>query len=386
MAFEADIRIWPGSSSFTTGSTPFGYYDTESSFQSDIDKFAEWSALRLGYPIQNVELVDVNFYAAYEDAISKYGTLISLFNARDNLINVSGLPTSSLSLESQYVQPTLSGVFRLAKQYASEAGVGGLLTYYTGSITLTPDVQVYNFKDTSSVSIERGNFNTDIFTIRKIFHNAFPGANVDTLNVYGDYSLLNEFGWQGTTAGNENILMPLNYDLIRVQAIEMSDQVRGSTYSFQLTSDRIWIFPVPQEELTLHFQYTLDSEILNTNISGSGTGKITDISNIPYGNLTYTTINDLGKDWIRRYGLSLAKETLGIIRSKYASIPVGDGEVTLNGTDLLSQASAEQEALVTELKELLESTSRQAQLERKQAEAAALQDQLMKVPLTIYVR
>ena len=117
MAFEPMIYIWPGSSSFTTGSTPFGFYDTDASFRTDCDKFATWAAQRLGYPITNIELVDLNFYASFEDAVSKYGTLISLFNARDNLINVSGLPTSSLDLQSQYIQPTLAGVFKLAKQY-----------------------------------------------------------------------------------------------------------------------------------------------------------------------------------------------------------------------------------------------------------------------------
>lgn len=384
MAFEPAINIWPGSSSFTTGSTPFGFYDSDASFQGDCDKFASWAANRLGYPITNIELVDINFYAAFEDAVSKYGTLISLFNARDNLINVSGLPTSSLDLQSQYIQPTLVGVFKLAKQYANEVGAGGNLTYYTGSIALTTGRQVYNFKDTSSVSLEKGNFNSDSFTIRKIFHNAFEGANVDPLNITGEYGLLRDFGWEGTTG--ESILMPLNYDLIKVQAVEMSDQIRGSAYSFQLTNDRLWIFPIPTENLTLRFNYTLDSEILDSNISGSMSGLISDISNIPYSNLSYAVINDLGKDWIKRYALSLVKETLGLIRGKYSSLPFGDTEITLNSADLITQATTEQENLLTELRELLESTSRQAQLERKQAESDALQNQLMKAPLPIYVR
>lgn len=384
MAFEPAINIWPGSSSFTTGSTPFGFYDSDTTFQSDCDKFASWAANRLGYPITNIELVDINFYAAFEDAISKYGTLISLFNARDNLINVSGLPTSSLELQSQYIHPTLVGVFKLAKQYANEVGAGGNLTYYTGSVALTTGRQVYNFKDTSSVSLEKGNFNSDSFTIRKIFYNAFEGANVDPLNITGEFGLLQDFGWEGTTG--ESILMPLNYDLIKVQAIEMSDQIRGSAYSFQLTNDRLWIFPIPTENLTLRFNYTLDSEILDSNLSGSMNGLISDISNIPYSNLSYAVINDLGKDWIKRYALSLVKETLGLIRGKYSSLPFGDTEITLNSADLITQATTEQENLLTELRELLESTSRQAQLERKQAESDALQNQLMKAPLAIYVR
>lgn len=388
MAFEPVINIWPGSSSFTTGSTPYGYYDTDAQFQTDADRFASMAAIRLGYPITNIELIDENFYAALEDATSKYGTMVSLFNVRDNLINVSGLPTGSVDLTSQYVTPTLFGVFRLARQYANEAGVGGDLVYYTGSITLQPNIQVYSFKDTGSVSIERGDFNNDIFTIRKIFHESFDANHVDALNIYSDYGMLAQFGWQGTTG--ESVVMPLNYDILRVQAIELSNQIRRSSYSFQLNGDRLRIFPIPQEELTLYFQYTLDSELLDANegsgSAGAGDGIISDISNIPYTNLTYSTINDLGKDWIKRYALAECKEMLGLVRAKYSTIPFGNAEVTLNGESLITNAQAEMELLMTELKEMLESTSRQAQLERKQAESDAMQSQLMKVPLKIYVR
>ena len=55
------IPIWPGSSSFTTGSTPFGFYDSDTEFTSSIDKVSSWCARRLGYPIVNVELQDINF-------------------------------------------------------------------------------------------------------------------------------------------------------------------------------------------------------------------------------------------------------------------------------------------------------------------------------------
>ena len=76
---------------------------------------------------------------------------------------------------------------------------------------------------------------------------------------------------------------------------------------------------------------------------------------------------------------------LGNVRGKYSSIPIPNSEITLNGTDLLSAAQTEKDALVTELKEMLDSMSRQAQLERKQAEADALQSQMNKMPLKIYI-
>ena len=39
----AKIPIWPGSSSFSMGDTPFGFYDDDADFQADIDKVATWA-------------------------------------------------------------------------------------------------------------------------------------------------------------------------------------------------------------------------------------------------------------------------------------------------------------------------------------------------------
>ena len=115
------------------------------------------------------------------------------------------------------------------------------------------------------------------------------------------------------------------------------------------------------------------------------TGTISDYSNVPYENVVYENINSVGRQWIRRYTLALAKEMLGYIRGKYSSLPIPNAEITLNGSDLISAATTEKEGLITELKEILDTMSRQAQLERKQAEAEALQSQFNKMPMKIYI-
>jgi C4-type Zn-finger protein len=106
---------------------------------------------------------------------------------------------------------------------------------------------------------------------------------------------------------------------------------------------------------------------------------------VPYEDVTYGNINAVGKQWIRRYTLALAKEMLGYVRGKYSALPIPNADVTLNGSDLTSAAQTEKEGLITELKEILDTMSRQAQLERKQAEADAMQQQMNKIPLKIYI-
>ena len=86
-----------------------------------------------------------------------------------------------------------------------------------------------------------------------------------------------------------------------------------------------------------------------------------------------------------RYALALAKEMLGAIRAKFSSIPIPGADVTLDGSDLRNEASAEKETLLTELKEMLESTSRKALMEARKEESEFLEETLNRVPRPIYI-
>ena len=101
--------------------------------------------------------------------------------------------------------------------------------------------------------------------------------------------------------------------------------------------------------------------------------------------MSYRFINDVGKQWVRKYGLALSKELLGIIRSKYGAIPIPNAETSLDGDTLRSEASAEKETLISQLREMLEQTSRKALLEADKDEAEFLQEKLQKVPYPIYI-
>lgn len=386
----SDPIIYAGSASFFPGDTPFGFYDYDPQFQVDAEHMANYCARRLGYPIVEVELNELQFFTAFEAAITEYGNQVNTYSARDNILNLTGFNTGSNTLGQKYVEPNLRGVFRLAKQYGSEVGSGGTLTWYTGSIALTADKQVYDL--ITDATIETGSFATDAFTIRKVFHDA-PPSIIRYFDPYagtglGTQQFMDQFGWGGFSPAVNFMMMPMHYDLLRIQAIEFNDQIRRSGYSFQLTNNRIRIFPIPQGDLTLWFNYTLDDEAAPGGIGGGGTeanGKITDHSNIPYGRLTYRYVNEIGRQWIRKYTLALCKEMLGYVRGKHQTIPVPDADTTMNSADLISAAENEKTQLVEELREMLDQMSRQAQLERKQAEADVLAQHLAKVPLKIYI-
>ena len=383
-----NIPIWAGSSSFFPGDTPFGLYDIDTVFQGDAVKVADWCAKRLGYPLTDIELQPVNFFACFEEAVSEYGAQVNTYNSRDNMLNLYGSATGS-NLSGQKVSANFGGLIELAEEYGTEAGSGGNVTYFTGSLTVSKSQQIYDLTDSSIVTLESGTAGTDAIEIKRLYHEA-PPAIVKYFDPFvgtglGTQQMLDNFGFGGMSPGVSFMMMPLYYDLSRFQAIEFNDQIRKSAYTFELINNRIKFFPIPNGSnfTKVYFQYILKSD--RSNPLKNNIGSISDFSNVPYNNVTYKNINDVGKQWIRKYTLALAKEMLGFIRGKYSSLPIPNAEVTLNGSDLLSAGQTEKEALITELKDTLDTMSRQAQLERKQAESDALLQQMNKIPLKIYI-
>ena len=155
-----NIPIWAGSSSFFPGDTPFGLYDNDVKFQSDVDKVSDWCAKRLGYPITDIELQPLNFFACFEEAISEYGAQVNTYNIRDNMLNLYGSATGS-NLSGQKVSPNFGGLVELAEEYGTEAGSGGNVTYFTGSVSMSKSTQIYDLTGSSIVSLESGTAGTD---------------------------------------------------------------------------------------------------------------------------------------------------------------------------------------------------------------------------------
>jgi len=385
----AQESIWPGSgSAITTGSnsTPFGLYDADTNFQSDAPKFATWCARRLGYPIMSVELQDTQFYACFEESISEYSAQVNQFNIKDNLLTMQGQPTGS-NVTHKKITPTFGRTITLAKQYGTEVGVGGDVDIKKGSISVTSGSQEYDLNATFAEASESGN----AIEIKRVYYESTPAMqrffDPYATTGYGTINMVEGFGFGDYSPAVSFTLMPLYEDLLRVQAIELNDSIRKSAYSFTLTNNKLRVFPDPEENRRLYFDYVVTSDRdnpLQTEYSGSA-DVVSDFSNARFDFMTYSKINDVGKQWIRKYGLALSKELLGIIRSKYGSIPIPNADTTLDGDTLRSEASAEKETLVTQLREMLEQTSRKALLEADKDEAEFLQEKLQKVPYPIYI-
>ena len=378
--------IWPGSGSAVSGNTPFGLYDDDSTFQSDSPKFAKWCAQRLGYPIMAIELQDTQFYTCFEESITEYSSQVNQFNIRENLLSLRGQATGS-NVTHKRVTPNLADAIRISEQYGTEAEVGGTVDFKSGSISVASGSQVYDLNALWAAPSESG----QAIEIRKVFYQETPAVH-RYFDPYagtgaGSYNMLDSFGWGGMTPAVQFMMMPIYAELLRMQAIEFNDQIRKSAYTFELRNNKIRIFPNPTTSYKLWFEYIVKADRdnpLQTQFSGSS-DVVSDFSNVPYDNMQYQYINDVGKQWIRKYGLALSKELLGMVRSKYGSIPVPNAETTLDGDTLRGEATTEKEFLVAQLRENLEASSRKMMLEADSEESTRLQEKLQKVPLPIYI-
>jgi hypothetical protein len=205
-------------------------------------------------------------------------------------------------------------------------------------------------------------------------------------------NLIDEFGFGSFSPAAQFVLMPIFEDLLRIQAIEFNDQIRKSTFTFNIVNGKIRVFPIPSSinlvrYSNLYFDYFVRDEFVqnSTSVSPSSPAVVSDYSNIRYDFIQYSRINDVGKQWIRKYTLALAKELLGAVREKYSTVPIPGSEISLDGAALRSEAVQEKEFLVTQLRENLEDLSRKNQFEAKAAEADQTQQMLQKIPLMIYV-
>ncbi len=385
-----------------TGPTPYGTYDTDISFVSESVDVCKWTARRLGHPVMQLEFSSGSIWACFEEAVSEYSLHINNYNMKNWLWDSYGADTkksgsqwsnagaSSNTMGTGSIQPThghLGTAFYLSKQYGETANVGGEITLHTGSISLSTSKQVYDLQTESNISSSHTGKRLEIQRVFNMgpsaitrFYDPFAGS-------FEQRNMLDAFGMSNVAPAVTYIMRPISHDISRAQAIETNDLIRKSAYSFELVNNKLRIFPRPasaDEGDKIWFHYYVRDEQVSTTRS-STINKVTDPSNIPYKFITYNEINAAGRQWIRKYTLALAKELLGIIRSKYAALPLPNGEISMDGEALKAEGREEKTMLLEELKEFLDSVTLSERSRAEADTAEANQQLLARSPLQIYI-
>lgn len=410
--------LWEDSLIDTTpvsGSTMFGYYDSDSQFVEHAKRAAKWCVRRLGYPVMDVELSADMLYSCYEEAVTEYSSQVHQFTIRENLINLQGQPSKGSSnytnFSEQLINPSFHRVIEISENYGMEVGVGGNVRWKKGYIDTEPGKQDYDLNKLWADVSE----SAEAIEIKRIYHQEPVAFGYGISGVYNAPGLLgsagagqtigtlSEFGWEGMAAGGMTAtglsytIRPLYEDLLRMQTIELNFQIRRSGYGFQLRGNNLRLFPVPMGSFRMWFEYILKKDRISGYSSGSNPHEYvvsgsnipdsitTNLADAPYENMRFSNINDPGRRWILKYMLSCAKGELGEIRSKYTEIPIPNSTIVLNGDQLKSESDEEKRQLIEELREDLERTSTQTQLEIQASNTENISTTLKQIPLKIYV-
>jgi hypothetical protein len=374
----------------TISPTPFGFFDSDSDFQVEADAMVTFVKRKLGDDILSVELTKKQVWACFEEAMCEYGSLINKYQIKSQLANLLGFPTGTLEgFEQRFPRENLEFMLRRAEPYAMEAGLGGSYDSVSGSIQLVKDQQDYDIyetlKDDNGNLIFSSSLNTSSskMKIMEVFHFSPQAAYRFFDSTSAINYLNNEFSFESFTPETVFYVLPVFEDILRGGQLDLSNRVRRSNYTYKIVGKNIRIFPEPTQDdpkkLWIRVQFAPDP--MNPGIDDPGIYGVSNMSNVPFGNLQFSKINSVGRQWVRQYTLALAKELLGLVRNKFSSVPIPGGDLTLNGGDLISQGREEKESLKTKLAEMLEELTYSKMLEDEAGAADSLTNILKKIPI-----
>jgi len=376
----------------TTNPTPFGFFNDESEFKTEADNIVVFVKRKLGDDVLSVELTKKQIWGNLEEAALEYGSILNQYQAKSQLVQFLGMPTgSNLSgSEGKYPRENLDYLTRFAEPYSFEAGVGGSYNMMSGSIDLEKGRQDYDIydelKDGQGNLVVSSSMNSAPRTkvqINEVFHFSPQAAYrfFDTTSAIN--YLNNEFSFESFTPETIFYVLPVFEDILRAGQLDLSNRIRRSNYSYEVIGTKIRIFPMPTKDdpKKLFIRVRFFSDPLNPAYTDETIDGVSNLSDLPFGNLQYNRINSIGRQWIRQYSLALSREQLGLIRSKFASIPIPNANLSLNGTDLVAQGREDKTTLISQLKEMLDTMTYDKLMEVAAARAESIQKQLKYVPM-----
>jgi len=376
----------------TTSPTPFGFFDSDSVFQIEADALVTFVKRKLGDDILSVELTKKQIWATFEESFCEYGSIINQYQAKSQLANLLGGATGSMSgSEAKFPRENFEFMLRRAEPYAMDAGLGGSYNTLSGSITVIKGIQDYDLyadlklDDGTTLFENAKNSPKTKLKILEVFHEAPSNAYrfFDT-NSSTNY-LANEFSFESYTPETIFHILPIFEDVLRGGMLDMSTRVRRSNYSYKVQGTKLRIYPKPTgdpvkpKKIWIRVGYSPDP--LNPSYDDTSIYGVSNLSNVPYGNLSYDKINSIGRQWIRQYTLASSKELLGLIRSKFGSVPIPGGDLSLNGGDLVSQGREDKQSLKEKLAEMLEELTYSKMLEDEAAASENLTRILKNIPI-----
>mgnify|MGYP001309124898 CR=1 FL=1 len=369
-----------------TNPTPFGFYDDETDFQTEADNIVTFVKRKLGDDILSVELTKKQIFGNFEESVLEYSSILNQYQAKSQLINYLGFSTGSVmsGSEEKFPRENLEYLSRFSEPYAMEAGIGGSYNFVSGTLSLEKNRQDYDLY--TELKDSNGNVIFDDtkgkLRVCEVYHYNPQAAYrfFDTTSAIN--YLNNEFSFESFTPETIFYVLPVFEDILRAGQLDISNRVRRSNYSYKVVGTKIRIYPIPttdSKQIWIRVRQYPDPN--SPSYKDASIHGVSNMGNLPFGNIQFSKINSIGRQWIRQYCLALSTEQLGYIRSKFGSIPIPNGEVGLNGGDLINNGRSDRDALKTKLTEMLETMTYDKLIELQAQRAENLNKQLKYIPV-----
>lgn len=390
----------------TINPTPFGFFDDDPEFQAEADGMVTFVKRKMGDDVLSVETTKKQIWGCFEEACCEYSRLIHQMRIQSELANLLGLPTGS-NITNVYPRQTLEFLIRMAEPYGSMAGVGGSYDLTLSYIDLEFGRQDYNIYTELKVASgqQAGSLVVDTqpsgslgkIRIFEVFHFEPLAAQTFLLNASNMTNFLaTNFNYESYVNSTVFYVLPVFEDVLRRGMLETAHRVRRSHYSYQIIGSKLRIYPIPSSTAAVGKLYMTvapyqQNPLLDSTSGVSGSisyedntlNGISGPNNVPFDNLPFSSITQPGRQWIRQMTLALCRELLGLIRSKFDTVPIPNAELKLNGTDLVQQGREDKEKLMDQLKEFLLELTREKLVEREVNISENLQKQLRTVPMPL---
>ena len=383
-------------------SLAIGHYTGSAAFLLGAKAQVAYTYKRLGGDILDIELTAKNVYNHYEEAVLEYSYIVNLHQARNALGSALGGPTGSFDHKGEitsgdgvslkYPKFQFDYAFRTADKFSSEALVGGTDPVYSASFDSVSDKQVYDLQSVVSSSQSTNDWSgmgNKRIKIRQVYY-VTPRQMWRFYGYYGGLNVVGDFHNYGQYADDSTFnVIPAWQN--KAQAIAYEDHLytRTSHYSYEILDNKLKIYPTPDSVSPekFWFRFTVENnDAFATGSYDSGVDGVNNMNTMPMENIPFESVNSIGQQWVRRFALALSKETLGQVRGKFGgSIPIPGDKVSLNASDLLTQASAEQTALREELNKQLDEMLYAKLAEVDKAMVDNMDAIVAKTPLKIFV-
>lgn len=331
---------------------------------------------RMGDDILSVELSSKQIWSCFEESCLEYARHVQELKIVSELANVLGQPTGSTDLTNRYPQRTLDYLLRLADAYAFASSVGGSYNATLGFINLTNGQQDYDIYTDLYDSVQTSSLVTDLLPsgsvgklrVVEVFHFEPLAAQSFLLNASNVTNFLaTNFNYESYVNSTVFYVLPVFEDVVRRGMLKEAFRVRRSNYSYQILGSKLRIFPIPTTDVDidpsggrLYVKVSPPANILEPDFQDDSSYGVSGPENVPFSILPYSTITQPGRQWIRQYTLALSRELLGLVRSKFQTIPIPNSDLTLNGEALVAQGREDKEKLTTQLQDFLKQLTNEA--------------------------